>query len=167
MSTVNMMRLTDYSDQTDTVTPEPHTIPAISPSSFQRGDFTILIRSSPVQVVSSQKQLQSEYDDSDVQEFQSIKQTDSDFDEDGTSADFTTSILDNIKKATQTKNSLEIRVPVLSEIKSAKCNHLPGHFSVTKVLFALQNREYIVKLASDEIDQASLQIFITQLAEIT
>ena len=92
------MRLIDYSDQTDTDTPEPQTPPAISPSSFQRGDFTIAIHSSPIQVISSQKQLQSEYDDSDVQEFQSIKQTDSDFDEDGTSADFTTSIPDNIKK---------------------------------------------------------------------
>lgn len=50
------------------------------------------------------------------------------------------------------QDGLVIEVPELSEDEREQYEHIPGHFSVRKILYALPNHKYVVKLDSGEIE---------------
>lgn len=50
------------------------------------------------------------------------------------------------------QDGLVVRPPELSEDEKEQYEHLPGYFTVRKILYAMPDRKYIVKLASGEVD---------------
>lgn len=124
------------------------------------GDTIVIpFRSSPVHVRSSARQY-SHAEESDKQSDSSDENFHSDIGrsynkskafQDVPNSD-TSSV---IEVPPQNKTHILIDVPVLADKKAAEFRELSGHFQVTKVLFALPDGEYIVKLQSGEIDQVS------------
>ncbi len=56
---------------------------------------------------------------------------------------------------TRLQHNFYIDVPKLSEEEKEEYEHLPGHFSVQKVLEKLKGDKYLVRLKSDEQDLVS------------
>lgn len=53
------------------------------------------------------------------------------------------------------QENLTINIPELPEAERDEFDYLPDHFTAKRILYALPNRQYIVKLGSGEIDLVS------------
>jgi len=54
------------------------------------------------------------------------------------------------------QRNLSIHVPELTEDERDSFDYLPDHFTAKRILYALPDRQYIVKLATGEVDLVSL-----------
>lgn len=129
----------------------PSTAPSPSPSTLSHESDLIEIphRPAPPHVDASEDDDHREDDFEEIQDDADELQQDNDI----PMADAEEEVVDFVVNP---RDNLIIKVPELAEDERDAFDYLPEHFAAKRILYALPDRQYIVKLGSGEVDLVSL-----------